>query len=312
MRIMILGAGAVGGYFGAAMQVAGLDVTFLVRPGRAEKLAKDKLTVKSDILGEQAVTVKTLTNQEPSSDFDLILLTCKAYDLKGAVKDIFPFVGRQTSILPLLNGMAHFDLLRQEFGIERILGGTCRIFADLDPSGTITQTGSMAEMTFGLLQGQDILPGPVKMAERLREALAPVTGFKMKRMDPIERALWDKWVLLASLASMTCLMRGTVGEIMASDHGGHLMRQAVQETSSIAEANRFPIDSEYHAAILDLLTKKDSPFAASMFKDILKGRKIEADHILGDLLARAKGQAVPLLETAYTHLQVYERRLAQK
>lgn len=310
MRILILGAGATGGYFGAAMQMAGIDVTFLVRPKRAETLNKNQLILESEILGSQKISVKTILGASSKAEaWDLILLTCKAYDLPSAIETIRPFVGQKTLILPLLNGLKHLDILTETFGASHILGGTCKIFADLSSEGIIQQNGKIAEITFGLMKSQDLIDEPVQMAERLAKVLEPVTGFNWKRADPIERALWDKWSLLAPLAAMTSLLRGNIGEIVATKDGENLVRQAIQEVADIAAKNQYPIAPGLQNTIIDILTKKDSPFAASMYKDILKGKKIEADHIIGDLLARAKGCKSPLLETAFCHLQIYQNRL---
>jgi len=309
MRVLVLGAGAVGGYFGAAMQLAGIEVTYLVRPGRAQALARNNLLLDSEILGSQEIAVKTILAEQASRDWDIIILTCKAYDLPSAMKAIETFIGPQTSIMPLLNGFAHLDILKDNFGVEHVLGATCKIFADLSLDGKITQNGKIAELTYGLMRGQDLLPEPVKMVERLRDMLNPVTGFTAKRIDPIERALWDKWALLAPLAAMTSLMRANVGEINATRDGTELMRLMMEEVAAIAASNDYPIDEDLKKNIEDMLTKKESLFAASMAKDIAKGKKIEGHHIVGDLLSRAKDIETPMLKSAHCHLQVYENKL---
>jgi len=134
MRVLVVGAGAIGGYFGGRMLQAGRDITFLVRPRRAAELASAGLVIKSP---NGDVTLKnppTVQADAIKNKFDVVLLSCKAYDLTDAIKSFAPAVGPQTSIIPLLNGMLHLDVLDREFGRERVLGGLCAIAATLRAS----------------------------------------------------------------------------------------------------------------------------------------------------------------------------------
>src|ERR1700761_3769500 len=160
MRILVVGAGAIGGYFGGRLLQAGEDVTFLVRPRRAAELASAGLVIKSpngDVTLKSPAVVQADTIKEK---FDVVLLSCKAYDLEDAINSFAPAVGPQTSIIPLLNGMSHLDVLDKQFGRERVLGGLCAIAVTLNEQREVVQLQPMQSITFGERDG--------KMSERVR------------------------------------------------------------------------------------------------------------------------------------------------
>ena len=137
MRVLVLGAGGTGGYFGARLAAAGIDTTFLVRAARAARLRENGLELRS-LLGDIKMPVAVIESSDISRNkWDLILLSCKAYDLVSAMDVIAPAVGEDSRILPLLNGMQHLELLDQRFGSRRVLGGLCHIGVRLSPAGTI-------------------------------------------------------------------------------------------------------------------------------------------------------------------------------
>ena len=137
MRVLILGAGGTGGYFGGRLFEAGCDVTFLVRPARAERLRTQGLVIKSP-LGDARLAVPVIASDSLAADYDLVLLSCKAYDLADAVQTIAPAMQRPgVTLLPLLNGLAHFDVLDSAFGAQKVLGGLCHISATLNAAGEI-------------------------------------------------------------------------------------------------------------------------------------------------------------------------------
>ena len=154
MRVLVVGAGAIGGYFGGRLLQAGNDVTFLVRPKRASELASAGLVIKSP---NGDVTLKnppTVQADKLSEKFDVILLSCKAFDLDDAIKSFAPAVGPQTAIIPMLNGMLHLDILDQKFGRERVLGGLCAIAATLNEAREVVQLQPMQSLAFGERDGK--------------------------------------------------------------------------------------------------------------------------------------------------------------
>lgn len=303
MRILVLGAGAVGGYFGGRMTQAGADVTFLVRPKRAEALARDGLRIRSRF-GDCTLNVQCVTAERVEAQFDVALLTAKAFDLDGAMEAVAPGLRATGLVLPLLNGMSHLVRLDERFGRERVLGGVAYIAATLAPDGEIRHLNDFHRLVFG-----SRFPEQRPACDALAQALAGV-AFDWQQRDDVEQAMWDKWVLLASLAGITCLMRAHVGDIVATPDGARLTLALLAESAAVAEAMGHPTPEKTLANYRDLLTQRNSAFSASMLRDIEAGGRTEGDHILGALLslARERGVPAPLLEIATTHLGAYAAR----
>ena len=302
MRALILGAGGVGGYFGARLIQAGGDVTFLVRPRRAAQIAASGLAVESPH-GDFTVRAAT-TEAARDAGWDLVLLSSKAYDLDAAIAAIAPAVGAGTHVLPLLNGLRHLDALDAKFGAARVLGGVAYIAATLTPEGVVRQLGLVPpdELRFGA-RGASHPASARELAALL--ARTPTKGTLVD--DPLQ-AMWDKWVALGPLAAMTCLMRAPIGRIVAAEGGTDAMRACIGEAAAIARAEGHAPAPAVVELVAQRLTTPGSTFAASMLRDIERGGPTEAAHVVGDLVARARrhGVASPWLGAAWTHLQAYE------
>lgn len=305
MRILVVGAGSTGGYFGGRLAQAGRDVTFLVRPGRAQQLQTNGLQIVSPF-GDVTLTPKLVTAGQIAGPYDAVILTVKAYSLDAALEDLAPAVGPQTMILPVLNGMRHVDSIRARFGAPALIGGLCRIPAQLDDAGRVVQMGKFHDLAYGEMDGSK--------SERILalDAALRGAGFEAKLTPEIEREMWEKWVLLAALGGICCLMRGTVGEVAAAPGGRDFAAALVDEVvTAIRAVGRAPSE-DFVASTREMLTKAGSAHTSSMYRDLQKGGAVEADQIVGDLLKRATqaGIAMPLLSLAYTHLCVYQSRQA--
>ena len=306
MKVLILGAGAVGGYFGGRLVQAGTDVTFLVRPQRAQTLAESGLLIESS-MGNAQLRVRTVQKEAVQPEYDLVILSCKAYDLDVSIVSLANAVGPDTLILPLLNGMAHLERLEHAFGKARVLGGTCFIAATLDAEGIIRHLGKVQGITCGTRAGNHArASGPL---QELAQAYKSVS-LDCKVSDDVEQDMWEKFVMLASLASMTCLMRANVGEILGTADGEALMREAFSACVVAAGAAGHAPRPDSLQRTQNMLFAHGSAFTASMLRDIETGGHVEADHIVGYMLqhARAAGADTRLLATAYCHLQAYEAR----
>ncbi len=303
MRILVVGAGAIGGFFGGRMLQGGSDITFLVRPRRAAELSSAGLVIKSpngDVTLENPPTVQADALRDK---FDVVLLSCKAFDLDDAIKSFAPAVGDKTAIIPLLNGMKHLDMLDAKFGHERVLGGLCAIAATLNEKREVMQLQPMQSLGFGERDS--------KSSERVR---AIEEAFAKGRCgaavsEHVIQDMWEKWVFLASLAASTSLMRTSVGNILAAAGGKDFLLGMLDECSAVATAEGFPPNGPFFQRTRGLLTAEDSPMTASMFRDIKAGAPVEADHVIGDLIARGDASKVPVprLRIAYTHLKAYEK-----
>jgi 2-dehydropantoate 2-reductase len=300
MRILVVGAGAVGGYFGGRLLQAGRDVTFLVRPRRAAELAKHGLTIRSTVGDFHRALPTTVLQENLTEPFDLVVLSCKAFDLDGAMASFAKAVGPATAILPLLNGMRHIDRLVQRFGAERVLGGQCAISTTLGADGAVVHLNDWHAMSFGELDGS--------RSPRIETIAAAVlnAGFDARLADNIRQEMWEKWVFIATAAGITCLMRASVGDYVAAG-AADLALGLLNECASIAAAQGFPLHEPALERGRTALTAADSPLKASMLRDIEGGKPVEGDQILGDLLRRAaKPDGVSLLRTATLHVKAYE------
>jgi 2-dehydropantoate 2-reductase len=303
MRILVVGAGALGGYFGGRLLEAGRDVTFLVRERRAGQLAKTGLVVRSklgDINIPAPPTVRAEALREP---FDLVLLSCKAYDLAAAMDSFAPAVGANTAILPLLNGMAHLDALAARFGAKAVLGGQCLISATLDPEGRVLHLNDTHLLSFGEQDGS-----PSARAKAIAATLSEAR-FESRLSVAILQEMWEKWAFIATAAGICCLMRAPFGDIVAAG-ASDLSVAMHKECCAIATANGFAPGQPAIERTRAMITAAGSPIAASMLRDVERGAPIEADHIVGDLLRRGGGQPgdYPLLRIAYANLKTYEAR----
>ena len=310
IRILVVGAGAIGGYFGGRLLEAGRDVTFLVRPRRAAELAATGLVIKSALGDATLPAPKTILAERLDKAFDLILLSCKAYDLDRAIQSFAPAVGANTAILPLLNGMRHLDVLAERFGPERVLGGECIIAATLDEHKAIRHLNTDHDLTFGERSGP--------ISDRIRAISTTMAGarFNARASEQIIQEMWEKWAFLATLAGSTCLMRAAIGDIVAAPGGKDFVLHLLAECQGVAEANGHTLRPPFIERARAAVTGAGSTLTASMLRDIERQAPIEADHIIGDLIQRArsggtKAYATPLLELAYTHLKAYEARLAR-
>lgn len=311
MRVLVVGAGATGGYFGARLAQAGRDVTFLVRPARAQILAADGLRVKSphgdfSVPAPQTVTAADLAEGRGGA-FDLVLLSCKAYDLESALTDVAPAVGPDTAVLPVLNGMNHLEALDARFGVGRVLGGSCAIAGTLGPDGEIRQMNALHTLTYGERDG-----GRSARIEAV-DAVMREAGFDARLSETMLLEMWEKWTFLATLAGSTCLMRATIGDIVAAPGGRDFVEALLEECRTIAQAAGHAPRPKFIERTRDTLTAEGSAFTASMLRDIENGARIEADHIVGDLIARSSDAgAHPMLDRVYTHLKAYESRRARE
>ena len=306
MRILVVGAGAIGGYFGGRLLAAGRDVTFLVRPRRNAQLAKSGLVIRSRFGDVSLPAPPTVTADSLREPVDLILLSCKSYDLQSAADSFAPAVGPNTAILPLLNGMGHIEYLGGRFGAAAVLGGQCVISVTLDGDGHILHLNDTHGLSFGEQNGET--------SPRVEAIASTFAGanFESRLSKTILHEMWEKWVLIATMAGSNCLMRAAVGDIVAAG-AENLSLALLDECAGIATAQNFAPSAAAMTRNRGMLTMPGSTFAASMLRDVERGAPTEADHILGDLIRRGGSGGggpndFPLLRIAYAHLRAYDAR----
>jgi 2-dehydropantoate 2-reductase len=304
MRILVVGAGAIGGYFGARLAAAGRDVTFLVRPKRAEQL-KSGLFVRSPKGDVKIAAPKLVTEPTLRDPFDLVLLSCKSYDLDSAMDSFASAVGPATMILPLLNGESHIDILRKRFGAGAVLGGQCQISSTLDEQGHVVHLNDWHMLGFGELDGS--------RSTRIEAVSESFTGanFEPQLSLHILQDMWEKWIFIATMAGITCLMRAALGDIEAAG-GTSIALELFAECGAIAGKNGYVPRAAAGERIRKTLSTPGSTLMASMLRDVEGHRRTEHEHILGDLLARAQGTRTPVLEICLAHLRAYEARRSRE
>jgi 2-dehydropantoate 2-reductase len=306
MKILVVGAGSTGGYFGGRLAEAGRDVTFLVRSARAESIRKDGLQIVSPF-GDFTLQPKLISANKIASPYEVILLSVKAYGLETAMDDFAAAVGPDTMIFPLLNGMRHLNVLASRFGEKAVLGGICRISSEVDEAGRIVQ----------LTKVQTLICGEIGAAESSRmDALNQFmqgVGFEFQLSDDIVRDMWVKWVMLATLGGITCLFRGSIGEVNAGPAGRELSLKMLAEAAAISTANGYPPTEQSLGWARSVVSSTGSNMTASMYRDLVAGVAVEADQIIGDLLERGRkhGVEATLFQAAYVNLSVYQSRLSR-
>ncbi len=299
MRILVLGAGGVGGYFGGRLAEKGADVTFLVRQQRKQQLNKDGLVVRS-VAGDIKLQPKTITASDPDSAYDLVLFSTKAYHLQNAIQDLLPFVGEQTVILPLLNGVAHIPVLQEAFGADRVIGGLCFIETTLNREGHVLHSSPNHYVVFGEFGQKD--------TERIRSIEDVLSGTKTSfvRSNHIEMDIWHKYLFIATMAGVTTLMRSPMGPIWESG-GDEFIRSVLREIESVMLAHGAPLDPDIVNKHMETMGKMSYEMKSSMQRDMEKGFPVEGEHLHGYLLRIAADHQMetPLLKAIYQNLKVY-------
>ncbi|MEC5318136.1 ketopantoate reductase family protein [Brenneria populi subsp. brevivirga] len=302
MRVLVVGAGATGGFFGARLAQAGRDVTFLLREKRAAEVRKSGLQVMSPH-GDFSFQPNVILAKDLTPTFDLILLTVKSYALAAALEDIAPAVGAGTAIMPILNGMRHLGVIRERFGAEAPIGALCRVDATLDENGYIRQLSAIQQIVYGEISGET--------TPRIQQidALFQNIGVAAKLSGDIMRDMWEKWLFLSSLGAIACLMRGNIGQVAAAEGGKAFATALIHEVAATMKASGYVERKEMVDGIIHALTDENSRQTSSMYRDMMAGLPVEADQIIGHLVSLAASHRLhtPLLNAAYTRLAVYQQ-----
>ncbi|MFS0862402.1 ketopantoate reductase family protein [Fredinandcohnia sp. 179-A 10B2 NHS] len=303
MRILVVGAGAVGGYFGGRLLEKGEDVTFLVRANRQKQLQENGLQIES-VHGDMNLTPKTIQSGDEAGPFDVIILSTKQYHLEAALHSIEPYVNENTMIYPLLNGFGHLEVLRSKFNSKNVIGGLCFIETTLDPKGTILQTSPRHMAVFGELSGEK--------TERILQLEETLSGTKtnFQLSDNIIRDMWHKYMFITGLSGITTLMRSPIGPIREEANGQKLILNLYKEIGSVMRAINAPIADDIEEKHLETINQMTYEMKSSMQRDMEKGIQVEADQLQGYLykIAQEHNIETPLLEVIYSNLKVYEAK----
>lgn len=303
VKVLVVGAGAVGGYFGGRLLEKGGDVAFLVREKREKQLQERGLVIKS-VHGDVTLTPNTLKAGEKAGCYDVVMFANKAYHLPKAIEDVKPFINKNTLILPLLNGMAHMEVLWKEFGKENVLGGLCFIETTLDEQGTIIQSSFSHDVKFGEWSGE--ITERVKELERLFSNC----NARFRLSGRIVTDMWQKYLFITAMSGVTTLFRAPMGPIYKGEYGQDILYTLLKEIAAIMRAHGAPIDEDIEQKQLILMNQMMPEMKSSMQRDMEKGYEVEVDHLQGYLLRLAKNYDIntPLLKTVYHNLKIYEQK----
>jgi 2-dehydropantoate 2-reductase len=237
--------------------------------------------------------------------YDLVLLSVKATALAAAIEDFAPAVGPDTLILPVLNGMTHIDVLVERFGEQAVLGGVAKVVTTVDKNGDIVRIGG----PHVLLHGARSTPPPPALAE-VHRALSDA-GFDSAVSEDITEEMWAKWAFITATGAVTSLMRGSIGEVMAVPGGRDFAEAVIAEASTIVAEAGHPMTDKDLEFVRVVATTPGSPFTSSLYRDLVAGQSVEAEHLFGDFIALADelGVPVPLLRLTTTMLRVHQARL---
>ncbi|MGM0829449.1 MAG: ketopantoate reductase family protein [Bacillota bacterium] len=302
MRILVVGAGAVGGYFGGRLIEKGEDVTFLVRERREQQLKEHGLHIES-VHGDFHCEPKTLRSAEKVEPFDAIILSTKAYHLKGAIESLHTFVGENTMILPLLNGMSHVDDLIEAFGEERVIGGLCFVESTLDAAGKVIQSSPIHDLVFGERSGER-----TDRIVKLEEAFSG-TKANFRLSDTIEQEMWHKYLFITTLSGVTSLYRSPIGPIREIGEGADMIKGVLYEAAEIMRDLKAPLAEKIEEAQYDKINQMGYSMKSSLQRDMEKNLSAEAEHLYGYLLKAAETQGIEarVLRLIYGNLKIYER-----
>ena len=306
MKILVVGAGAIGGYFGGRLLEKGEDVTFLVREGRKKQLEKTGLRIES-VHGNVELSPRLLLANEMTEKFDVVLISTKSYQLSDAIKDVKPYLAKDGMVLPLLNGIAHLERLIEAFGENSVIGGLCFVETTLDQKGTIIQNSPVHQLVYGERTGE--------RSSRIERLKLVFDGSKADFVlsEDINQDMWHKYLFITAMSGITSLMESPIGPIRDTESGQRIISALMNEISGIMKKLDAPIKHDIAEIQLKRFFDLEEDMKSSMQRDMEKTLPTEANHLQGYLLEKAKehDMEIPILETIYTKLDLYEKARLQ-
>ncbi|MCY3702933.1 MAG: 2-dehydropantoate 2-reductase [Rhodospirillales bacterium] len=305
MKFIVMGAGGVGGYFGARLAASGHDVGFVARGRHLRAMQEHGLKVRS-VLGDIALKQVHASN-DPAvfASPDYVLFTVKSYDCEQAAALVRPALSSATGVVPLLNGIEHIDMLRGMLGPRRILGGVAQISALIEAPGVIRHFDRMQTLRIGEMDNS-----PSKRVQALREACT-AAGIDCPPPDDIEYELWQKAAMICTLAGANCLTRLSLGPCRANPATRAMMARLTAETVAVARALGVSMPDDQEARTLELLDRLPATMKASLLVALERRERLEISALSGavERLGRQLGIDTPTHRTVYAALAPHEHGL---
>ena len=300
MKVAAMGAGGVGGYFGARLQQAGHDVTFFARGKHLAALRERGLTVES-AHGNAQLKVRVFDDPAKAEVADVVLFAVKLWDTETAAEQLKPIVGKNSIVIPFQNGVESIERLRKFFAEEVVLGGSAYIATRVKSPGVIEHTGQMSRVQFG-----PVLPAQKPRAEAFLEACQGAR-IQAEIPDDIVRANWEKFVFLVGLSSATAVSRAPLGVVRSDPDLRWLFEQAMRETWRVGRARGVKLADDFVEQRMAFADTLHADMKASLLHDLENGGRLEAPWLCG-AVARMSAQAgleAPVNRAVYAALRPF-------
>lgn len=301
MKIVIFGAGALGGYFGGRLLQAGHDVSFVARGAQLQALNANGLSIESPLGDVRLSPVRATADPGELGPADLILFLVKCYDTDSAAHALRPLLGPDTSVISFQNGVDSHERIGGVIGIERMLGGLAYIFADLRAPGVVRHSSALARLVFGEFDGR-----PSDRAKALEAALA-MAHIDGELVADIEARIWEKFVFISALSGITALTRLSIGEILSDEHCANLFQDALAETAAVGSKKCAGLAADVAERHMKFARSLPTGMRASMLDDLERGKRIELNYLSGAVmrLGASLNVPTPVHTTVYRALHPY-------
>ncbi len=302
MNIVIIGAGALGSYFGGRLQQAGQDVQYLVRKNRAKQLKENGISLTSPHGNYQFNDLHITENVNDIEKVDLVILAVKGQHLPGTLTDLKVLVERGAKVLPLLNGLEHVSILQDELGEEAVLGGSAFIIATLDEKGHVIHSNENHDLIYGPLH-----PSQKKVCDEFEQATGSAI-MKASRTENILIRMWIKYMFITAFSGVTTASNLPIGTIRRFPETNGLLEKVLVEMKELANAYDVGITVENIAQALENMAGLPDESTSSMHQDRRKGLTLEVEHLQGGALRLAEkaGLKLPVIGTLYALIKPFE------
>ncbi|WP_336596342.1 2-dehydropantoate 2-reductase [Paraburkholderia bengalensis] len=288
MKIAVIGSGGVGGFYGLKLVKTGHDVTFVARGAHLQAMQESGLRIENDLGNNSFAKVKATDDITSLDKPDLIIIAVKMWDLEAIAHDLKKIAGPNTAVLSLQNGVIKDYVLRRVFGEANVIGGVGYVATSIGRPGVIKQVGALQRIKLGEYDGQKRA-----RTEELVRSFAD-SGIEATLSDNIARVLWEKFVFLVGLSSMTCLTHLTIGPIRESEGSRGVLRSVIAEGVSVGRAHGISLPEDYADQCMDLVDNLPYTMTSSMFHDLEKGNRIELPWLGGGVVSLAREVDVPV------------------
>ncbi len=302
MKIAVMAAGGVGGYFGARLVAAGHDVSFIARGAHLAAIRANGLRLDSDIGELHLPEVRVTDNPAEIGPVDVVMFAVKLWDTEASAEACKPLLGPETAVIPFQNGVESIDTLTRVLGGDHACGGVARISAVISEPGVIRQMGGFASLQFGEIDGSRS-PRINAFAAACDEA-----GFPGEIVDDVRAALWEKFVFLVALSGITAATRGPIGPVRDDDDGARMLRAVIEENAAVGRAMGVDMNETVVDRAWGFSQKVPYGMKASMLADLEAGRRLEAPWLSGAVsrMGREKGVPTPVNDTLYAVIKPFE------